>query len=116
MWGVIGFSFACEYNHCMKRTRSGRSSTTLDNTVSSVVPRSRRSRPANAQDRQAAIKAMDAELYDRWYDTPRGRWIGLREATMVVEHLQPRRGESLLDVGCGTGFFTRTLAASVDEW
>ena len=56
---------------------------------------------------------MDAELYDRWYDTPRGRWIGLREATMVVEHLQPRRGESLLDVGCGTGFFTRTLAASV---
>jgi SAM-dependent methyltransferase len=57
---------------------------------------------------------MDAESYDRWYETPRGRWIGQREAALVLENLQPRPRESLLDVGCGTGFFTRALAASID--
>jgi len=57
---------------------------------------------------------MDAESYDRWYETSRGRWIGQREAELVVETLQPRPGESLLDVGCGAGFFTRTLAGATD--
>ena len=57
---------------------------------------------------------MDAAAYDRWYDTPQGRWIGEREAALVLANLQPRAGESLLDVGCGTGFFTRTLAAALD--
>lgn len=57
---------------------------------------------------------MDAASYDQWYDTPRGRWIGGREAKLVLTHLQPRHGESLLDVGCGTGYFTRTLGAAAD--
>ncbi len=57
---------------------------------------------------------MDAESYDRWYRTPRGQWIGQREASLVLDCLQPGPGESLLDVGCGTGYFTRTLASSID--
>lgn len=56
---------------------------------------------------------MKAETYDRWYETPRGRWIGQREVDLILGALQPRPGESLLDVGCGTGYFTRALGSAI---
>jgi SAM-dependent methyltransferase len=52
--------------------------------------------------------------YDRWYETPRGRWIGQREVRLLREGLGPHSGESLLDVGCGTGYFTRALAGLLE--
>ncbi len=53
---------------------------------------------------------MKAADYDAWYDTPRGRWIGETEYRLLLRQLDPQPGERVLDVGCGTGWFTRRLA------
>lgn len=50
---------------------------------------------------------MTPEQYDAWYDTPRGRWIGDREWATVSDALRLQPRDSMLDVGCGTGWFTR---------
>ena len=49
--------------------------------------------------------------YNAWYQTPRGAWTGDTEYAQVLAMLQARPGDSILDVGCGTGYFTRRLAA-----
>jgi len=55
--------------------------------------------------------AVTPERYDAWYDTPRGRWIGGVEWPLLRSALELRAGDSVLDVGCGTGWFTRRVAA-----
>lgn len=53
---------------------------------------------------------MSPEQYDAWYRTPRGAWIGEIEQRLLGEALAPSPGEGLIDVGCGTGYFTRRFA------
>lgn len=54
---------------------------------------------------------MTPEDYDAWYDTPRGCWVGEREWAMVNAALRLQPGDSVLDDGCGTGWFSRRAAA-----
>jgi SAM-dependent methyltransferase len=53
---------------------------------------------------------IDPAAYDAWYHTPRGRWIGDREFILLQSLLRIDKGGSLLDVGCGTGYFSRRFA------
>lgn len=50
--------------------------------------------------------------YEAWYDTPRGAWIGATEYALAQRELAATPGATLLDVGCGTGWFTRRFAAA----
>ena len=54
---------------------------------------------------------MNPDQYDAWYTTRRGAWIGEQEYRVLESLLDRQPGETLLDVGCGTGYFTRRFAA-----
>ena len=56
------------------------------------------------------IQPIDPADYDAWYSTPRGRWIGDTEFALLVRHIKSTPGSSILDVGCGTGWFSRRFA------
>ena len=51
-----------------------------------------------------------ASGYDSWYDTPLGRFADLVETALAFDLYKVRRGDLVLDAGCGTGNFTLKLA------
>ncbi len=53
---------------------------------------------------------MDPADYEAWYHTARGNWIAGIEWKLLLDLMQPETNATLLDVGCGTGYFTRRFA------
>jgi ubiquinone/menaquinone biosynthesis C-methylase UbiE len=49
------------------------------------------------------------EKYDRWFTTPIGRLVKKFESDLLLQMVNPRFGEKILDAGCGTGIFTLDL-------
>ena len=50
------------------------------------------------------------EEYNGWYHTQYGSWIGQLEYLLLCRLIQPINNGSLLDVGCGTGYFSRRFS------
>jgi SAM-dependent methyltransferase len=48
----------------------------------------------------------DPVAYHAWYSTPRGSRIAGQELELMLKLLPFQPGEKLLDVGCGTGYFS----------
>lgn len=51
-----------------------------------------------------------AKDYDQWYATKMGRFVDAVETACAFELFTPEQGQSILDVGCGTGNFSVKLA------
>jgi ubiquinone/menaquinone biosynthesis C-methylase UbiE len=50
-----------------------------------------------------------AGFYEGWFETPAGKAIDTDETTLILSMLPGSYGETFLDVGCGTGHFSRVL-------
>lgn len=50
--------------------------------------------------------------YESWYHTPRGQWIGQQEFRLMQNLLPANDSATLLDVGCGSGYFSRRFQQS----
>jgi ubiquinone/menaquinone biosynthesis C-methylase UbiE len=47
--------------------------------------------------------SKDSKDYDRWFKKPQNRFISGLEKKLMLDMLRPARGETVLDIGCGTG-------------
>ncbi len=52
-----------------------------------------------------------ASKYDQWYREPLGNYIDQLETSLVMSLLAPQAGETIADVGAGTGRFAAQLAS-----
>lgn len=67
---------------------------------------------ADAPPSAAAPLRFDPARYDAWYDGPLGAYCFRLERAAVLAALRPVAGETLLDVGAGTGRFALAAAES----
>jgi ubiquinone/menaquinone biosynthesis C-methylase UbiE len=49
------------------------------------------------------------ERYDQWFTTPIGKLVREYEKELIISLLKPKKGDKILDAGCGTGVFTNDI-------
>lgn len=59
---------------------------------------------------------MNPETYEDWYESANGRWVSAVEYGILESVLAAGSNASILDIGCGTGHFTRLFAQGKDRW
>ena len=52
---------------------------------------------------------LDPEKYEKWYETKEGLYFDKLEKELILDMINPKSGESLLEIGCGTGHFLKWL-------
>lgn len=57
-----------------------------------------------------SIFDAEAKNYDKWYETPAGRFVDETETALAFGMFKPASGAHILDAGCGTGNFSLKLA------
>lgn len=57
-----------------------------------------------------ALFDQSAETYDEWCSTPLGSFVDELEKQIMKEVAQPKQGEKVLDLGCGTGIYSLWLS------
>lgn len=60
--------------------------------------------------------AFKPQKYEAWYSTPKGRFVDILEKKTIRDLCGIRRGDKVLEIGCGTGHFSayfRELGAEV---
>jgi len=50
--------------------------------------------------------AFRPNIYERWYRTPKGKFVDVLEKRTIRELCGVRRGNKILEIGCGTGHFS----------
>lgn len=58
------------------------------------------------QKKESQLFDLWPETYDRWFTTPIGALVRRYEVRLLLDLLEPGRGDIILDAGCGTGVFT----------
>jgi len=54
----------------------------------------------------SSFERENSKKYDKWYESTEGRQADKLEKDLFLKLVNPKKGETLLDIGCGTGHFS----------
>ena len=53
-----------------------------------------------------AFCEISANEYEAWYEKPKGKFVEILEKEVIAELTQIKKGDKVLEIGCGTGHFS----------